>query len=123
MLPSHSKPLRLVPLIALALTALTTSGVGPQQNPTQGPKQSPFDVSAYFPPDRNDTGIFPYVLYDLKEPSFLDRAHTALFTAHMILLDALELQREFFKIKELEPIMQTCIAEYAEMWKGDAKID
>jgi uncharacterized protein DUF5677 len=52
-----------------------------------------------------------------------DRAHTALFTAHMILLDALELQREFFKIKELEPILQTCIADYTEMWKGDTKIE
>ncbi len=48
-----------------------------------------------------------------------DRAHTALFTAHMILLDALELQREFFKIDELTSIMQTCIADYTEMWKGD----
>lgn len=48
-----------------------------------------------------------------------DRAHTALFTAHLILLDALELQREFFKIAELEPLMQTCIADYTEMWKGE----
>ncbi len=48
-----------------------------------------------------------------------DRAHTALFTAHIILLDALELQREFFKIEELAPIMQTCIADYGEIWKGD----
>jgi hypothetical protein len=51
-----------------------------------------------------------------------DRAHTALFTAHMILLDALELQREFFTIEELAPIMQTCIADYAEIWKGDYRI-
>ena len=49
-----------------------------------------------------------------------DRAHTALFTAQMILLDALELQREFFKIEELESIMQACIADYLEMWKGEA---
>jgi hypothetical protein len=48
-----------------------------------------------------------------------DRAHTALFTAHLILLDALELQREFFKIAELETVMQTCIADYTEMWKGE----
>jgi Family of unknown function (DUF5677) len=47
-----------------------------------------------------------------------DRAHTTLFTAHVILLDALELQREFFKIEELIPIMQTCIADYTEIWKG-----
>lgn len=46
-----------------------------------------------------------------------DRAHTALFTAHVILLEALELQREFFKIEELAPIMQTCIADYTEIWK------
>jgi hypothetical protein len=51
-----------------------------------------------------------------------DRAHTALFTAHMILLDALELQREFFEIEELEPIMRTCVADYSEMWKGDYRV-
>jgi len=50
------------------------------------------------------------------------RAHQALFTAHMILLDALELQREFFKIEELAPIMQTCIADYAEIWQGDYRV-
>jgi len=48
-----------------------------------------------------------------------DRAHQALFTAHIILLDALELQREFFKIEELAPIMQTCIADYNEIWKSN----
>jgi hypothetical protein len=49
-----------------------------------------------------------------------DRAHTALLTAHMILLDALELQREFFKIEELGPIMQACMADYTEIWKGES---
>jgi len=49
-----------------------------------------------------------------------DRAHMALFTAHMILLDALELQREFFKIEELAPIVQTCVADYTEIWKGES---
>lgn len=48
-----------------------------------------------------------------------DRAHTALFTAHMILLDALELQREFFKIAELEPVMEVCITDYGEIWKAE----
>jgi hypothetical protein len=48
-----------------------------------------------------------------------DRAHTALFTAHIILLDTLDLQREFFKITELEPVMQTCLADYTEVWKGE----
>src|ERR1019366_1476138 len=74
MLPSQSKPLRLVPLIALALTALTTSGIGSQQNPKQGPKQSPSDAPVYFPLGRNDAGIMPYVLYHLKEPSFFEAA-------------------------------------------------
>lgn len=49
-----------------------------------------------------------------------NRAHTALFTSHMILLDAFELQREFFKIEELEPIVQTCVSDYMEIWKGQA---
>jgi hypothetical protein len=47
------------------------------------------------------------------------RAHTALFTAHMILLDTFQLQREFFKIEELEPIIQICISDYMEIWKGE----
>jgi hypothetical protein len=47
-----------------------------------------------------------------------DRAHTALFTAHTILLDALELQQQYFKISELEPLLQTCIADFREIWKG-----
>jgi len=49
------------------------------------------------------------------------RAHMALFTAHMILLDTLELQRVFFGIEELAAIMQTCIGDYSEIWKDDPK--
>jgi len=48
------------------------------------------------------------------------RAHTALLTAHMILLDVLELQREFFNIKELEPLVQTCMTDYREIWNTEA---
>jgi hypothetical protein len=74
MLHSQSKPLRLLPLIALTLTALTSSGIGSQQYLKQGPKQSASDEPVYFPPGRNEAGLFPYVLYHLKEPSFLEAA-------------------------------------------------
>lgn len=49
-----------------------------------------------------------------------DRADTALFTAHMILIETFQLQREFFKIEELESIIQTCISDYREIWKDKA---
>jgi hypothetical protein len=74
MLPSLSKPLTQVLLFGLALTAFTASGNGSQWNPEQDPKQPPPDAPIYFPPGRNDAGIFPYVLYDLKEPSFFEAA-------------------------------------------------
>lgn len=48
------------------------------------------------------------------------RSHTALFTAHMILLEAVELQRECFKIEELESVMETCVSDFTEVWKGEA---
>jgi hypothetical protein len=44
-------------------------------------------------------------------------ADSALYTAHIILLDALELQREYFQIDELQQQMQTCLNDFAEMWK------
>lgn len=49
-----------------------------------------------------------------------NRANTALFTAHMILIETFQLQREFFKIEELDPIIQTCISDYSEIWKDKA---
>jgi hypothetical protein len=49
-----------------------------------------------------------------------DRANTALFTAHMILIETFQLQREFFNIGELDPIIQTCISDYSEIWKDKA---
>lgn len=49
-----------------------------------------------------------------------DRAHTALFTAHMILLDAVGLQRECFKIEELDSVIETCTNDIPEIWKGEA---
>lgn len=44
-------------------------------------------------------------------------ADGALYTAHIILLDALDLQREYFKIGELQQQMQTCWSDLAEIWK------
>lgn len=45
-------------------------------------------------------------------------ADKVLPVAHIILLDAIELQREFFKIEELGPLMQTCMGDYTEIWRG-----
>jgi hypothetical protein len=44
-------------------------------------------------------------------------ADRALYVAHIILLDALELQREYFQIDELQPQMQICLADFVEIWK------
>jgi hypothetical protein len=49
-----------------------------------------------------------------------DRANMALFTAHMILIESFQLQREFFKIEELDSVIQTCISDYSEIWKDKA---
>ena len=46
-----------------------------------------------------------------------DTAHNVLITAHIILLDVLELQREHFQIKELGPLLQICMADYTAIWK------
>jgi hypothetical protein len=46
-----------------------------------------------------------------------DRADKVLPVAHVVLLDALQLQREFFKIEALEPLLQTCMHDYSEIWK------
>ena len=41
-----------------------------------------------------------------------DRADGALISAHNILLDVLDLQRECFHIQELEPLLQTCLEDF-----------
>jgi hypothetical protein len=47
-----------------------------------------------------------------------DRADHALITAHSILLNALDLQRECFDIKELEPLLQVCFDDFAVIMKS-----
>jgi len=74
MIPSQFKSSMLLPLIVLALTGLTTAGIGFQQNPKLGSKPAASDAPAYFPGSQNDAGIFPFVFYDLKEPSFFEAA-------------------------------------------------
>jgi hypothetical protein len=46
-----------------------------------------------------------------------DRADQAIITAHTILLNILDLQRECFQIKELEPLMQTCFEDFRAVLK------
>ena len=42
-----------------------------------------------------------------------DTADKVLPVAHLILLDSIDLQQEFFKIEELEPLMQNCMSDYS----------
>jgi hypothetical protein len=46
-------------------------------------------------------------------------AHNVLSTAHIILLDALTLQRDHFQIQELEAQLQICMNDYEEIWKAN----
>jgi len=46
-----------------------------------------------------------------------ERADKVLPVAHIVLLDAIELQRQFFKIDGLEALMQKCMSDYGEIWK------
>lgn len=90
----------------------------------------PFISSGYYLPLREAHSTAGAIFSRLDSPSVgeekglffggdaqRDTAHRALFTAHMILLDALELQWEYFKIEELESQMQTCMRDYSEIWK------
>jgi len=46
-----------------------------------------------------------------------DRADQAIITAHTILLNVLDLQRECFQITELEPLLQTCFEDFRAILK------
>jgi hypothetical protein len=46
-----------------------------------------------------------------------DRADQAIITAHTILLNVLDLQRECFQIKELEPLIQACFEDFRAVLK------
>ena len=46
-----------------------------------------------------------------------DSADDALISAHNILLNVLDLQKEHFRIKELEPQLQTCFEDFMVIWR------
>ncbi len=48
-----------------------------------------------------------------------DRAHGTLRTAHYILLDIVELEQVFFAIEPLKSELETCHADFNEIWKGE----
>jgi hypothetical protein len=50
-----------------------------------------------------------------------DRADQAIITAHTILLNVLDLQRECFQLKELEPVMQTCFEDFRAILKEQSE--
>jgi hypothetical protein len=50
------------------------------------------------------------------------RADQAIITAHTILLHILELQRECFKISELEPLLDTLVEDFAAMLEERRKL-
>jgi uncharacterized protein DUF5677 len=52
-----------------------------------------------------------------------DRADQAIITAHTLLLNILDLQREVFHLKEMEPVMQTCFEDFRAVLKEQADRD
>ncbi len=52
-----------------------------------------------------------------------DRADEALITAHNILLNVLDLQKEHFHLKELEPLLQTCFEDFMVIWRNEKNRD
>ena len=51
-----------------------------------------------------------------------DRADDALFAAHLILLDMLDLQDESFQVAGLAPLVQVCREDFNEIWKAQGLI-
>jgi len=51
-----------------------------------------------------------------------DRADQAIITAHTILLNVLDLQRECFHITELEPLLQSCFEDFRAILREQAAI-
>lgn len=52
-----------------------------------------------------------------------DRADQAIITAHTLLLNILDLQREIFRLKEMEPLMQRCFEDFRAVLKEQADRD
>jgi hypothetical protein len=50
-----------------------------------------------------------------------DRADQSIITAHNLLLNVLDLQRECFHIQELEPLLQNCFEDYKAILKEHAE--
>ena len=50
-----------------------------------------------------------------------DRADEAIITAHTILLNVLDLQRDCFHIRELEPLLQTCCEDFRTILREQAE--
>ena len=52
-----------------------------------------------------------------------ERADEALITAHNILLDVLDLQKEHFHLKELETLLQACFEDFMVIWRKNKERD
>jgi uncharacterized protein DUF5677 len=52
-----------------------------------------------------------------------ERADEALMTAHNILLDVMDLQKEYFNLKELETPLQSCFKDFMVIWGNEKKTD
>ena len=48
-----------------------------------------------------------------------EKADEALITAQNILLDILDLQKEYFHLQELDGLLQTCFEDFMVIWKND----
>ena len=51
------------------------------------------------------------------------RADQALITAHNLLLNVLDLQKDCFHIQELEPLLQTCVEDYMATLREQSERD
>ena len=47
-----------------------------------------------------------------------DRATDALIAAHNLILNTIDLQKEHFKLQQLEEPLKQCIQDFMDIWKG-----
>jgi|SRR5579863_2284828 len=77
MLHAPYKPLRLLLLLTLSMTAFRVAGTGSRPSPAQGWQQSPSGAPVYLPPGQTGTPILCAILAYFSEPSLLEATKDA----------------------------------------------
>jgi hypothetical protein len=90
-------------------------------------------VPGYYIPTRQAHSTIGAILSRLKESETgglefdatpqRDEADNALITAHNLLLNVIDLQKEHFNLTALEKPLQTCFQDFLEVWKRQQKQD